>query len=277
MFAFREQSKGKLKKSTVIEGYGGESKLSTARTSWDMFLKPGQTIIIFLCISKDEIVRRVESRVAAWTFLPVENGEAIQILRYEKGQLFVPHVDYFKDVKGNKKGNRVATVLMYLANVTQGGETVFTKAAVQKGNQQRKGDSLLSVLQQVFQVKNLRANSITTKLRRMQLLFDELISVKPKKGDAVLFFSLHPNGTLDGSSMHGSCPVIAGEKWTATKWIHLTPFSFLSSSRRSKECEDENESCARWAAKGECEKNPEYMVGTEESQGYCRKSCKVCS
>lgn len=42
MFAFREQSKGKLKKSTVIEGYGGESKLSTARTSWDMFLKPGQ-------------------------------------------------------------------------------------------------------------------------------------------------------------------------------------------------------------------------------------------
>lgn len=62
----------------------------------------------------------------------LENGEAIQILRYEKGQLFVPHVDYFKDVKGNKKGNRVATVLMYLANVAQGGETVFTKAAVQK-------------------------------------------------------------------------------------------------------------------------------------------------
>ncbi|XP_020091361.1 probable prolyl 4-hydroxylase 7 [Ananas comosus] len=138
---------------------------------------------------------------------------------------------------------------MYLANVAQGGETVFTKAAA---NRQRKGDSLAFCASTGF-------------------------SVKPKKGDAVLFFSLHPNGTLDGSSMHGSCPVIAGEKWTATKWIHLTPFSFLSSSRRSKECEDENESCARWAAKGECEKNPEYMVGTEESQGYCRKSCKVCS
>ncbi|GKE65630.1 hypothetical protein Tco_1519791, partial [Tanacetum coccineum] len=35
---------------------------------------------------------------------------------------------------------------------------------------------------------------------------------KPKKGDALLFFSLHPNATVDPLSLHGSCPVIEGEK-----------------------------------------------------------------
>ncbi|XP_071701860.1 uncharacterized protein [Rutidosis leptorrhynchoides] len=31
--------------------------------------------------------------------------------------------------------------------------------------------------------------------------------VKPRKGDALLFFSLHPNGTIDALNLHGSCPV----------------------------------------------------------------------
>jgi prolyl 4-hydroxylase len=34
--------------------------------------------------------------------------------------------------------------------------------------------------------------------------------------------------------------------------------------------------CLRWAAAGECAKNPEYMVGTRASPGSCRKSCNTC-
>jgi prolyl 4-hydroxylase len=44
------------------------------------------------------------------------------------------------------------------------------------------------------------------------------LAVKPKKGDAVLFWSIRPDGTFDYKSFHGSCPVIKGEKWSATKW-----------------------------------------------------------
>ena len=33
-----------------------------------------------------------------------------------------------------------------------------------------------------------------------------------------------PNGTADVASLHASCEVTRGVKWTATKWIHLTPF-----------------------------------------------------
>lgn len=97
------------------------------------------------------------------------------------------------------------------------------------------------------------------------------------KGDALLFFNLHPNATTDSNSLHGSCPVIEGEKWSATKWIHVKSFDRSSLSKKQSGCVDENESCPKWAEAGECEKNPTYMVGSEADHGYCRKSCKACS
>jgi hypothetical protein len=41
--------------------------------------------------------------------------------------------------------------------------------------------------------------------------------VKPRQGDALLFYSQTPNGTLDTLSLHSGCPVIHGNKWSATK------------------------------------------------------------
>ncbi|MEW5303489.1 MAG: hypothetical protein WDW36_006175 [Sanguina aurantia] len=42
---------------------------------------------------------------------------------------------------------------------------------------------------------------------------------KPRLGDAVLFWSVTPDGDLDPRSLHGGCPVKSGNKWVATKWI----------------------------------------------------------
>ena len=86
-------------------------------------------------------------------------------------------------------------------------------------------------------------------------------AVSPKKGDALLFFSLHPDATTDPSSLHGSCPVIAGKKWSATKWIHVRSFDKSLKPGATGECVDEDEHCPKWASVGECEKNPVYMVG----------------
>ena len=44
------------------------------------------------------------------------------------------------------------------------------------------------------------------------------------RGDALMFYSLKPDGATDQASLHGSCPTTAGEKWSATKWIHVGPF-----------------------------------------------------
>lgn len=60
-----------------------------------------------------------------------ENGEDIQILKYEYGQKYDPHYDYFVDkVNIARGGHRIATVLMYLSDVEKGGETVFPSAEV---------------------------------------------------------------------------------------------------------------------------------------------------
>jgi hypothetical protein len=53
------------------------------------------------------------------------------VLRYEHGQKYDPHYDYFSDkVNIARGGHRVATVLMYLTDVEKGGETVFPSAEV---------------------------------------------------------------------------------------------------------------------------------------------------
>lgn len=100
------------------------------------------------------------------------------------------------------------------------------------------------------------------------------LSVKPRKGDALLFFNLRPDAVPDPLSLHGGCPVIEGEKWSATKWIHVDSFDRIVAPGGN--CTDMNESCERWAVLGECTKNPEYMVGSAELPGYCRRSCKAC-
>ncbi|XP_022879587.1 probable prolyl 4-hydroxylase 7 [Olea europaea var. sylvestris] len=232
-------AKDKLEKSMVADNESGKSIESEVRTSSGMFLKKAQ----------DEIVESIEARIAAWTFLPPENGESIQILHYEHGEKYEPHFDYFHD-KANQElgGHRVATVLMYLSNIEKGGETIFP-------------------------------NSEATQLKGSDWSDCAKIgyAVKPQKGDALLFFSLHPNATTDALSLHGSCPVIEGEKWSATKWIHVRSFDILHENSVSGDCVDSNPNCPAWALKGECEKNSLYMVGSEDYMGHCRKSCKVCS
>lgn len=50
----------------------------------------------------------------------------MQVLRYELGEKYEPHLDYFVDKANQERGgHRIATVLMYLSNVEKGGETVF--------------------------------------------------------------------------------------------------------------------------------------------------------
>ncbi|CAN6171272.1 unnamed protein product [Urochloa humidicola] len=197
---------------------------------------------------QDPVVSRIEERIAAWTFLPEENAENIQILRYEHGQKYEAHFDYFHDkVNQAQGGHRYATVLMYLSTVEKGGETIFPNA---KGwESQPKDDTFSECARKGLAVK----------------------------GDAVLFFSLHVNGEPDPLSLHGSCPVIEGEKWSAPKWIHVRSYENSPVLEEvTKGCTDKSEHCAQWAAAGECGKNPVYMVGNEGSPGKCRKSCKVC-
>ncbi|KAF3326337.1 putative prolyl 4-hydroxylase 7 [Carex littledalei] len=234
-------ARDKLEKSMVADNESGKSVASEVRTSSGMFLEKHQ----------DDVVAAIEQRISTWTFIPEENGESIQILHYKNGEKYEPHFDYFHD-KNNQAlgGHRIATVLMYLSNIEKGGETIFPNS---EGKLSQPKDDTWSDC-----AKNGYA-------------------VKPRKGDALLFFSLHPDATTDENSLHGSCPAIKGEKWSATKWIHVRSFDRVMPQQSADGCEDQNVQCAQWATVGECAKNPNYMVGNKKSPGFCRKSCGVCS
>ncbi|KAF8019679.1 hypothetical protein BT93_G0388 [Corymbia citriodora subsp. variegata] len=182
-------AKPRISKSTVVDGATGKSKDSGVRTSMGMFLSRGQ----------DKIVRAIEKRIADFTHIPVEHGEGIQILQYGHGQKYDAHHDYFSDPFNTRNGGqRMATMLMYLSDVEEGGETVFPAA---------------------------NANfSAVPWWNELSECGKQGLSVKPKMGNAVLFWSMKPDGTLDPASLHGACPVIKGTKWSAPKWMHVKEY-----------------------------------------------------
>ncbi|TYH54118.1 hypothetical protein ES332_D09G146300v1 [Gossypium tomentosum] len=115
-------AKDKLEKSMVADN-------ESALACFFRKLSSNAYVVSFISHVKDEVVADIEARIAAWTFLPAENEESMQILHYENGQKYEPHFNYFHD-KANQElgGHRIATVLMYLSDVESGGETVFPNA-----------------------------------------------------------------------------------------------------------------------------------------------------
>ncbi|GFR44577.1 hypothetical protein Agub_g5852 [Astrephomene gubernaculifera] len=244
-------SERRLERSGVVGNDGG-SETSKIRTSFGVFLERGE----------DPIVKRIEERIAAWTLMPVGNGEGLQVLRYQKEQKYDAHWDYFfhKDGIANG-GNRYATVLMYLVDTEEGGETVFPNVAAPGGE-----------------------NVGFSECARYHL------AAKPKKGTAILFHSIKPTGELERRSLHTACPVIRGIKWSAAKWIHVGHYAMGGERPEMIEqhpqpkvrsdlppgCEDSDEMCPEWAESGECERNQGFMVGTRARPGKCVASCKRC-
>ena len=70
---------------------------------------------------------------------------------------------------------------------------------------------------------------------------------------------------------HTGCPVVRGTKWTATVWVHATPYRWTPppEPRRPPGCDDADERCRGWSNTGECEKNPGFMLAK------CPWSCRV--
>jgi prolyl 4-hydroxylase len=167
--AFCELSKSTLTKSTVVDDATGAHVGHEHRTSLGTYFTLGQ----------NDLVRKIEARIAEITGTPVPNGEGIQILNYASGGEYRPHFDYFPDNTGGrvhtaKSGQRTITVIMYLNDVKAGGATVLP---------------------------------------------DINLSVYPKKGAALYFSYVNSKGQVDPTTLHGGSPVVDGEKWIATKWI----------------------------------------------------------
>lgn len=112
----------------------------------------------------------------------------------------------------------MATVFIYLSDVEMGGHTLFpyAKNYTKPETSQEHKDEVERLKQELFPNKP-----------DMHSFVDECetkMSVQPKVGDAVLFYSTNRNGKLDIAATHGACPVLKGEKWGANLWIWNGPF-----------------------------------------------------
>ena len=221
-------------------------------------------------------IRALEERAHNLTRLPYHLGENIQVVRYEKGQKYGAHRDFFNPNDYHKQPsmlhnveygarNRMATVFWYLETVADGGETFFPRALNEDGKE--------------YHPWNGNHDDCYRGLY-----------VPPVQGNAVLFYSMVPDGRLDERSLHGGCrPRKDGvEKWGANQWIWnhaqrrthsaVAPRRAVggrksrtaSRTRGGPDCVDSDDNCQAWADGGECSKNAEYMLTN------CRASCGVC-
>ncbi|MDD2864985.1 MAG: 2OG-Fe(II) oxygenase [Methylococcales bacterium] len=164
-----------LSPSTVVDPKSGKGEVINARSSEGTFFQRGENALI----------QSLEKRISQLMNCPVENGEGIQVLHYLSGAEYRPHFDYFpanqigSATHLKSGGQRTATLVMYLNDVENGGETFFPEAN---------------------------------------------LSVTPKKGSAVYFSYFNSLGQTDSATLHAGNPVLAGEKWIATKWVRQNKY-----------------------------------------------------
>jgi prolyl 4-hydroxylase len=116
----------RLRPSTIVDPMTGKDTASASRTSEGMFFRP----------QENPLLARIDARIAALMGMPLENGEGLQVLRYPAGTGSAPHFDFLMPnnpanaASIARSGQRVSTLVIYLIDVDQGGETVFPEAGV---------------------------------------------------------------------------------------------------------------------------------------------------
>lgn len=134
----------------------------------------------------DPIIRGIMERLASLVNVPSENQETPNLIKYEVGQQYKEHHDfffpdntsYYHDSIGNS-GQRTHTAILYLNDDYTGGETRFPELDFQ---------------------------------------------VTPKKGMLCIWNNINQDGSLEGTSLHAGLPVTTGRKWILIIWIREKKF-----------------------------------------------------
>ena len=147
-------------------------------------------------LNDDAFAKGLKKKISAVTGLPVAEYELFQVLRYERGQRYEAHHDFFDPALYGEQGfNRVATFYTFLTDDFEAGDFGLPRA--------NKGKN----------PSNLQACQTG-------------LTVKPKRGTAVLFYGMKPDRHLDKYSLHTGCTVGKGTKWSMVLWMQAKGKSY---------------------------------------------------
>nr|CAD2185390.1 unnamed protein product [Meloidogyne enterolobii] len=109
----------RLRRATVQNAKTGALEFASYRISKSAWLKG----------EEHPTIERINKRIHDMTNLELETAEELQVANYGIGGHYDPHFDFSR--RGEKspygdRGNRVATVLFYMSQPSQGGYTVYT-------------------------------------------------------------------------------------------------------------------------------------------------------
>ena len=136
---------------------------------------------------KEPAVRDLEARLYALNGIDPAHGEPVQGQRYEAGQEFKAHTDYFEPTGQDFErycsvaGQRTWTFMIYLNAVEAGGATRF------------------KVVDKLF---------------------------RPETGKLVCWNNHRPDGSLNPATLHHGMKVRKGVKYVITKWYRERPWGW---------------------------------------------------
>ncbi len=133
----------------------------------------------------DPIVAAVIERAAYLSGLSSHHAEDLQVVRYEPGQQYREHCDWFSPTQDascvartRERGNRLVSIFTCLQACERGGETEFTRLGLSFGL---------------------------------------------GRGEALLWMNVDRHGLLDGRTLHAGRPIDAGEKLGLNVWLRQRP------------------------------------------------------
>lgn len=172
-------------RKSMVAGKNGEPEEDKSRTSDTAWISS----------SEDKALASVVQKVVSLTGFSIKNTESIGVNRYRSGQYFNPHYDFLEEQQLSgaphfRGCQRAGTILIYLSDVEEGGETVFARDGFLDG----------------------------------YFLYDENnpdhLRVKPKRGRVLVWYDMHPyTEAIDLRTLHGGSPVIQGTKMAATIFV----------------------------------------------------------
>ena len=128
----------------------------------------------------DLVMLSLRSRLATVTELPVNALEATAVLHYQPGQEFLPHFDFLDtDHPGHAR------------DVAQFGQRVLT---------------FLLILSEGYEGGETEFPELGKRW-------------KGRKGNALFFWNVTPDGRIDRRTLHAGLPPASGEKWLLSQWV----------------------------------------------------------